>query len=151
MAKLREKHFFFCKQNILNISRFLEKNWFFNFFFNSDFPIFHFFFTFSNLLGFFFMDFWVFWIFFVIFLDIFLDFFNDFWDFWTFWKILDFFWTFLFLLKLQRLLLRYLLDTKNGLKVIKGLFLLEGQKKPSAAGRSPPQELEVGPRSGRIF
>ena len=24
----------------------------------------------------------------------------------------------------------------------------EGQKKPSADGRSPPQELEVGPRSG---
>ena len=24
----------------------------------------------------------------------------------------------------------------------------EGQKKPSAEGRSPPQELEVGPRSG---
>ena len=43
-------------------------------------------------------------------------------------------------------------DTKNRQKwaktALKAIFLPEGQKKASAEGRSPPQELEVGPRSG---
>ena len=47
---------------------------------------------------------------------------------------------------------RLLLDTKKGLKLAKttklAFLLPEGQKKPSAEGRSPPQEQEVGPLSG---
>ena len=45
-----------------------------------------------------------------------------------------------------------LLDTKNCQKwaktAYKALFLHEGKKKASAEGRRPPQDLEVGPRSG---
>ena len=41
-----------------------------------------------------------------------------------------------------------LLDTKNGPKQHKKFFFARRAKKDSAEGRSPPQELEVGPRSG---
>ena len=41
-----------------------------------------------------------------------------------------------------------LLDTKNGPKQHKKFFFARMAKKASAEGQSPPQELEVGPRSG---
>ena len=40
---------------------------------------------------------------------------------------------------------------KIGQNSIISPFLPEGQKKPTAEGQSPPQELEVGPRSGPYF
>ena len=40
---------------------------------------------------------------------------------------------------------------RNGQKRYNKLSFLPKGKKASAEGRSPPQELEVGPRSGRIF
>ena len=41
-----------------------------------------------------------------------------------------------------------LLDTKNGPKQHKKVFFARRAKKAAAEDRSPPQELEVGPRSG---
>ena len=92
----------------------------------------------------FFVFFWIFWIF-LDFLDVFwiLGFFEIFWNFW------DFF----FLLLLLMLLLNVTMVTtgqpklpKMGQNRIKSSFF--ARKKASAEGRSPPQELEVGPRSG---
>ena len=66
-----------------------------------------------------------------------------------------FFGFFGFFLKLLRLLLKVTKVTtghqrwpKIGQNSIIRYFLPKGQKKPSAEGRSPSQELEVGPRSG---
>ena len=87
-----------------------------------------------------------------------------FWIFRAFW-ILGFFEIFMkffgflvflrFLSKLLRLLLKVTKVTtghkklpKMGHKSIVSPFLPKGQKKPSAKGQSPPQELEIGPRSG---
>ena len=63
-----------------------------------------------------------------------------------------FFW---FLSKLLRLLLNDTTVTighqkspKMGQNSIKSSFFARRAKKASAKGRSPPQELEVGPRSG---
>jgi hypothetical protein len=93
----------------------------------------------------FFWNFWIvldFWIFLVFY--IFVDFFGDF--------IFNFFW---FLSKLLRLLLNVTTVTtghqkspKMGQNSIKSSFFARRAKKASAEGRSPPQELEVGPRSG---
>ena len=97
-----------------------------------------------------------------IFLIFFLDFF---WIFLNFWIILDFFiflffssffsLFFLFLSKLIRLLLNVIMVTtghqkllKIGQNSIKSSFFARRAKKASAEGRSPPQELEVGLRSG---
>ena len=85
--------------------------------------------------------FWIFWIF--------LDFlgFTEF--FWIFFGFLCFFW---FLSKLLRLLLNVTTVTtghqklsKIGQNSIKSPFFPVGKK---SFGQSPPQELEVGPRSG---
>ena len=72
--------------------------------------------------------------------------------------VLDFFWFFFsflgFLSKLLRLIVKVTKATtghqklpKMGQNSIISSFLPEVQKKSSAKGRSPPQELEVGPRS----
>jgi hypothetical protein len=106
---------------------------------------------FLDFLGFFY--FWNFFIFFWIFCD-FLDFFTflDFWNFLDFFGFfLDFFLYFWFLSKLLGLLLNVTMVTsehqiaKNGPKQHKKLFFCPKGKK--SLGRSPPQELEVGPRS----
>ena len=62
---------------------------------------------------------------------------------------------FLFLSKLLRLLLNVTTVTtghqkspKSGQNSKKSSFFARRAKKASAEGRSPPQELEVGPRSG---
>ena len=108
----------------------------------------------------FFGFFWIFWIFFGFFLD-FLDF-LDFFGFLDFLKFLDFFGFFLdffgflgFLSKLLRLLLKVTKVTIGHQKLPKmgqnskiSTFFARRAKKASAEGRSPPQELEVGPRSG---
>ena len=101
------------------------------------------------------MDF--FWIFFGFFVTFWI-----FWDFWIFWIFgfiflffLDFF--LLLLLKLLMLLLNVTTgkcyywtpqSTKMGQNSIKSNFFAQRAKKASAKGQSPPQELEVGPRSG---
>ena len=41
-----------------------------------------------------------------------------------------------------------LLDTKNCQNSIKSFFFAQRAKKALVEGRSPPQELELGPRSG---
>ena len=101
----------------------------------------------------FFLDFY--WIFFVNFFD--LSTFLDFWNFLNFLKFfgffLDFFGFLRFLSKLLRLLLKVTKVTTGHQKmpkmgqnsIISSFF---ARKKASAEGRSPPQELEVGPRSG---
>ena len=103
----------------------------------------------------FFGFFWNFWIFFGFFLDYlgFYEFFGilGFIEFLRF--FLDFFVFFWFLSKLLRLLLNVTTVTTGHQKLPKigkksFFFLPQGQKKASAKGRSPPQELEVGPRSG---
>ena len=98
----------------------------------------------------------LFWIF-----EYFFDFLEDFLDyFWIFWIIfgffLDFFLLFLFFFygffsKLLWLLLKITKVTTGHQKWPKQhnkLFFAQKTKKASAEGPSPPQELEVGPRSG---
>ena len=83
-------------------------------------------------------------------------FFLDFSDFLGFFEIFDFFDFFRFFYKFLRLLLKVTEVTTDHQKwpkfgkkqTQKDIFLPEGQKKASAEGRSPPQELEEGPRSG---
>ena len=85
--------------------------------------------------------FWFFCFYFVIF----FCFFRIFGFFWVleFFEIgLDFFCLYWFLTKLLKLLLKV---TKNGQKLPK---TAQRAKKASTEGWSPPQELEVGPRSG---
>ena len=69
--------------------------------------------------------------------------------FFVFFDFLKNVWTFCILLKLLRLLLEtkiaYSLPKKS---IIIWVFLPKGQKKNSDEGRSPPQELKVGPCSG---
>ena len=128
----------------------------------SDFRIFWPFLTIFGFFGFF-MDFLDFFGFFGLFLD-FLDFFWIFLIFWTFFGFWDFlkffeiFWIFLdffFWLLLLKLLLKVTKVTtghqklpKMGQNSILRSFLARRAKKASAEGRSPPQELEVSPRSG---
>ena len=97
-----------------------------------------------------------------IFLDFFVRFLKFVGLFWIFFVCFNFaffcfvfyFFFLQFLSKLLRLLLKVtkVLDTKKipkmGQNRIMSPFLPEGQKKPSAEGLSPPQELEVGSRSG---
>ena len=71
---------------------------------------------------------------------------------------MDFFGFLGFLSKLLRLLLKVTKVTtghqklpKMGQNSIISPFFTKRAKKPSAEGRSPPQELEVGPRSGLYF
>ena len=84
------------------------------------------------------------------FLD-FLKIFQIFWDCWIFFGFILFFW---FLSKLLRLLLNVTTVTtghqkspKMGQNSIKSSFFARKAKRASAEGRSPPQQLEVGPRS----
>ena len=105
---------------------------------------------FPDFIGFF----WIFEIFgYFGFFWIFLDFF---WIFWIFWDFIDFFfWFFWFFWKLLRLLLKITEVTTKHQKWPKvsqnsiiSSFFAQREKNSSAEGRSPPQELEVGPRSG---
>ena len=104
---------------------------------------FNLFFYISNLLGFFI---WIFFVFFWNFLR-FFGFFLDFQDFWIFFFYYYFF-RFLFF-KLLRLLLKVTKVTTGNQKWPKKhnkvFFSPKGKK---SLGRSPLQELEVGPRSG---
>ena len=87
----------------------------------------------------------IFWIFLMFFFFYFFDFFLIFGFLWTFWilfKVTEvttksyqgYYWT--------------PKNAKNGPKQHNKLFFARRAKKASAKGRSPPQELEVGPRSG---
>ena len=101
----------------------------------------------------------IFWIFFTFF-GFFLDFLDFFWIFWTFFgRFLDFgiFWNFLkffgfFFVIVSNVTTKcyhgYYWTPKMGQNSIKSCFFARRAKKASAEGRSPPQELEVGPRSG---
>ena len=111
-----------------------------------------------DFLDFFGFFFWIFWIFFGIFFGffwIFWTFFSlDFWLFWNFPIFLDFFGFLGFLSKLLMLLLQvnkvttgYQKLPKMGQYSIITSFFAWRAKKASAKGRSPPQELAVGPRS----
>ena len=116
------------------------------------FGFFGFFYEFLNFFGYF-GFFWIFW----IFLD-FLDFLDVFWIFGffeIFWNYLDFFGFIFFWLLLLMLLLKITKVTtghkklpKMGQNSIISSFFARRAKKASAEGRSPPQELEVSPRSG---
>ena len=86
--------------------------------------------------------------------------FLDFWIFrifWNFWIFFYFFSLFGFLSKLLMLLLKVIkvntghqkLPKMGQNSIISSLFF--AQKKASVEGRSPPQELEVGPRSRRYL
>ena len=133
---------------------------FWNFFIFSVF--FYHFWQFLDVFGFLWIlnPFWIFLFFFG-----FLDFFWIFLTFWKFFGFLDFkiffeiFWIFLdfvvFLLLLLMLLLKVTKvitgdqkSPKMGQNSIKSSFFARRAIKASAKGRSPPQELEVGPRSG---
>ena len=101
---------------------------------------------FGFFFGFFFKFFRIFWIF--GFLD--FQFFGFFFEF-----FLDFFSFFWFLSKVIWLLLNVTMVTtghqkspKMGQNSLRSSFFARRAKKASAEGQSPPQELEVGPRSG---
>ena len=91
----------------------------------------------------------------VFFLD-FLDFFWIFWVFWTFfgfWDFLNFFeifWIFFVIVTnfTTKCYHGYFWTPKMGQNSIKSFFFARRAKIALAEGRSPPQELEVGPRSG---
>ena len=113
--------------------------------------------TFLTIFGFLgvFMDFfgffWILWIFFWIFWTYWIfGFFEFFWNFWVFFG--DFFSFYGFCLKLLRLLLKVTKVTtghhkfpKMGQHRIISSFFARRSKQTSAIGRSPQQELEVGP------
>ena len=109
------------------------------------------FFDFFGFLWFFesFLDFlvffWIFWIFFGFF-----GFFGRFLDFGIFWNFLKFFGFFFVIVTnvTTKCYHGYYWTPKMGQNSIKSSFFARRAKKASAEGRSPPQELEVGPRSG---
>ena len=94
-----------------------------------------------DFLGFF----WIFWIFFGFF-----GFFGRFLDFGIFWNFLKFFGFFFVIVTnvTTKCYHGYYWTPKMGQNSIKSSFFARRAKKASAEGRSPPQELEVGPRSG---
>ena len=118
----------------------------------SDFRIFL---TFLTIFGFFwffgfFMDFWIFFGFFGFFGR-----FLDFWIFWNFLKLFGFFWIYFFLVIVTNVTTKNYQGyywtpkiAKNGPKQHNRLFFARKAKKASAEAQSPPQELEIGPRSG---
>ena len=131
-------------------------------FFNNfwDFRIFWQFLTILGFLGVFFNVIFGFFLIFWIFIGFFLDYFGFFGFFWIFGlfkkkkDFLGFFLFFWFLSKLQRLLVnvtrvttRHQKSPKMGKNSIKRSFFARRAKKVLAEGRSPPQDLEVGPRS----
>ena len=96
------------------------------------------------------MDFLVFFGFFGFFLDFFW-FFGCFLDFGIFWNFLKFLGFFLFVIVTNvttKFYHGYYWTPKMGQNSIKSSFFAQRAKKASTEGRSPPQELEVGPRSG---
>ena len=134
----------------------MEKKWIFEIFW--DFFRFSDFWTiFDNFLIFlfFFYGFFNLFLIFWVFLD-FLDFFWIFWIFWTFFgfgdflKFFEIFWIFFVIVinVTTKCYHGYYWTPKMGQNSIKSPLFARRAKKTSAEGRSPPQELEVGPRSG---
>ena len=107
--------------------------------------IFLFFYDFLNFFWIFCFFFWIFWIFFIFF-----GFFGRFLDFGIFWNFLKFFGFFFVIVTnvTTKCYHGYYWTPKMGQNSIKSSFFARRAKKTLAEGRSPPQELEVGPRSG---